>query len=112
MTLSTSQSKGARPPWVSRQCWAAVPSALEISRKSCLQLPCFQHGYGVFRACSHVQERQWESLSALTCSGPTTGLEQSGSPTTIHATLRNATSQVTFNPAQYKERAICCYLRA
>jgi hypothetical protein len=35
----------------------------------------------------------------------TTGAEQSGSPTTIHATFPKATGQVTFDPGQYKERA-------
>jgi hypothetical protein len=34
-----------------------------------------------------------------------TGAEQSGSPTTIQATFPNAGGQLTFDPAQYKERA-------
>lgn len=35
----------------------------------------------------------------------TTGLEISGSPTTIQATFANHTGQTTFDPKQYKERA-------
>jgi hypothetical protein len=37
---------------------------------------------------------------------------RAAAPTIIHATFRNATSQMTFDPAQYKERAICCYFMA
>jgi hypothetical protein len=44
----------------------------------------------------------YQRLHALDLS---TGAQQSGSPSTIHATFTNSAAQFTFDPSQYKERA-------
>jgi hypothetical protein len=61
--------------------------------------------HGVIYLMAMSKDSNGNYIQRLHALDITTGLEISGSPTTIQATFANHTGQTTFDPKQYKERA-------
>ena len=84
-----------------RNCGQVAPE-IGITSTPVIDLNAGAHGTMYLVAMSKNGSNYFQRLHALDI---TTGAEESGSPTTIQATVPNLTGVVTFDPRQYKERA-------